>query len=737
MGPVFLWGEMLSLTALGLEASSVLGGSSIDLIRGVIAGAVVVGAAFLAGFAVLRRGSAAACALVMVVAAGALEFAALGFFPSLPPAIVVLLQGVFAAAALIFLSSAIRSARNNAILGGVMFAAALSLIGLGVLNIVLQADLSGLMRSGLFGVGAFAILLSAYEAFRGDAGAQLILPGALIAVVGPIAAMTMSGGSLTLAPHGLFIFGVLTASLVSLAEGLTPRVTGWPLETHPVDSTNGAVSHSAPTQSELLRVSENQLAQVLDYSGVAVWDWTHNDAHQTNSFGQLMGADGDGVFTPEALRSFVHKNDLGKFDASVFGKIDSDGGFDQSVKLHNGNQVRMRGARAIDANGELERLVVFLEPVNHRKNGGGSSEKKTLAASTVASAASAGAGLKSDAAEKNDAGKKDAKLADVDGPIVERRKDPETDRRKPRASLPELAAQVTTALKKKKLEAAFQPIVDLKSERVVGYEALIRWPEGAEEAPNAGPEDIVRAAQAAGLGHDLARMMLTSAAAFLAKTLKGKKQDQVFAALNVSVGQIMESGFVDDVKKAISSNKLPAGALVLELTEAEQINDVSKATAVFEKLRKAGAALAFDDFGAGFSSLSNLQKFTFDYLKIDKSFIGELTSAAAEDDGGAAKIVASVAGLGKDLGMKVIAEGIESREAAETALSMGCHFGQGFLFGGPELEGAEGKKRQSSKEPAQEKPNSIAALRSRNSDVDDTPERKRGWKSIWSKGGLR
>jgi len=725
---------MISLTVLGLEFSSILGGGSLDLARGAIAGAIVVGAAFLAGFAVLRRGSAAACALLMVVAAGGLEFAALGFFPSPPSAIIVLLQGVFAASAIIFLSSAIRSARNNAILGGVMFAAALTLLGLGVLNIALHSDLSGLMRAGLVGVGALAVILSAYEAIRGDTGAQLILPGALIAAAGPAAATLLGGEAFPLLSHALFTFGVLTASLVSLAEGITPRITGWPLqpgaagrdfiEKH--DDTPS--TPDAPTQSELLRVSENQLAQVLDYSGVAVWDWTRGDAHQTRSFGKLMGAAGEEVFTPEALRSFIHKSDIARFESKILDQNEGDGGFDIALKLHNGEPVRMRGARAIDKAGGLERLVVLLERTRESKR---SINRPQSANKDPALALAAGAAAVPTLKPKRRAENNKQEAIAKGGKSTERRANVGGDRRTAKTSLPELTAQVTVALNKDRLEAAFQPIVDLKNDQIVGYEALVRWPDGVEEAPNAGPEDIVRAAQAAGKGRDLVRMMLTAAASFMAKKLKSKQDRPLFVALNVSVTQLLEESFIDDVRKAISSNKLPGGALVLELTEAEQITDAAKCAAVFAKLKKTGAALAFDDFGAGFSSLSNLQKFSFDYLKIDKSFIGELTDNDKKDDGGASKIVASVAGLGRDLGMKVIAEGIENSEAANIARSMGCHFGQGFLFGEAKLEGAGGADRRPAKGALIERK---THSNSRGRPAEEKPERKRGWSSLWSKG---
>jgi EAL domain-containing protein (putative c-di-GMP-specific phosphodiesterase class I) len=119
---------------------------------------------------------------------------------------------------------------------------------------------------------------------------------------------------------------------------------------------------------------------------------------------------------------------------------------------------------------------------------------------------------------------------------------------------------------------------------------------------------------------------------------------------------------------------------VLELTEADAVSDSALAGDVFRKLKNSGVALAFDDFGAGFTCLSNLRKYDFDYLKIDKSFTSDL-----ESGGDGAKIVGSLASLGKDLGLKVIVEGIESKSASSKARHIGCAYAQGYAFGKPLL----------------------------------------------------
>ena len=198
---------------------------------------------------------------------------------------------------------------------------------------------------------------------------------------------------------------------------------------------------------------------------------------------------------------------------------------------------------------------------------------------------------------------------------------------------------------------------------------------------------------------ELAKIMLAQSAAFLAEKLKTEKRGDLFVAMNVSWGQMSAPGFADAVRDAIAKYSLPKNALVLELTEGDAVTDDDRAASrVFKSLKAAGAALAFDDFGAGFSCLTNLRKYDFDYLKIDKSFADDL-----EKGGEGAKIVRSLAGLGKDLGLKVIVEGVESKDAVKAALDMGCAYGQGYALGKP-MEAAPLELKEDKKEAKKEPP---------------------------------
>lgn len=626
-----------------VDGAALSAAPAFELGRGAIAGAFIVAAAFLAGYAAIRRSGLAVCALLMVLGAAALEFSWLGFFSAMPGNVAVMILGLFAAATIIFLSASIGAAKYNALLGGVMFTAALVIAGMGLINFIDRINVAPLMRWSVFGVGGFAVFLALTQALRGDTGARLILPGIVLAIVaplvGPLGAVSAEG--LHLLPHGLFTLGVLSASLVSLTESAAPRMNAGASHFEPAHSFAGADEPAAFAHSSSARrkeraeiVLDSQLARVLDYAGVAVWDWSPELIDQTESLPGLLGADSTAPFTPDALRNFIHKEDIARFEKEVLAPID--GPFDVALKLFDGRKVRMRGARAAsEDSGALERLVAFIET-----------------ASPIF---------------------KPSKLSGVDGAKVQKATEAAIV---PTAASP-LVRKMADALDNGDIIAAFQPVVSLKDDKTVGYEALARW-RGQENGAAEGPEIFVKAADIAGKGGTLARTMLDQAAAFLAEKQKKDKRSDLFVAMNVTWGQMREAAFADAVREAISKYGLPKNALVLELTEGDAVTDHVQAGNVFGALKAAGAALAFDDFGAGFSCLSNLRKYNFDYLKIDKSFAADLDSR-----GDGAKIVGSLAALGKDLGLKVIVEGVESKSAAKAAAQLGCAYGQGFALGAP------------------------------------------------------
>ena len=614
-----------------------------ELARGAIAGAFIVGAAFLAGTAAIKRSGLALCALFLVIGAGALQFSAIGLAPAITGNVYAFGQALFAALILIFLSASIGAARNNAVLGGLMFSAALVIAGMGLINFVGRINVTPLIEAALIGVGGFAVLLSVMQTVKGDAGARLILPGVLLAAAAPFVGALGIGEAtgVSMLSQGLFALGVLGASTVALTE--TP-VSGTPALRPAPDLAAFATEPAAPRAATIADIQshagerdeivlDSQIARVLDYSGVAIWDWGPEGIDQTESLPSLLGADSTAPFTPESLRNFIHDDDAARFEAEVLSPID--GPFDSILMLFDGRKVRLRGARAAnEVDGSLERIVAFIETATPlftpSKNNG--VEEKTVRKATEAA-------------------------------IVP-------------AATSAAAVRMAEALDKGEVRAAFQPIVSLGDNKTVGYEALARWRDDETTEPL---EALVQAAESAGKGMALAQQMLSSAGAYLADKLKADRKSNAFVAINCSWGQMRDPAFAEMVKETIETYALPKKALVLELTEADAVSDEALAGNIFKALTDAGAALAFDDFGAGFTCLSNLKKFDFDYIKIDKSFTADLDA-----NGDGAKIVTALAGLGKDLGLKVIIEGVETKRAAKAAQEAGCAMGQGFLFGAPE-----------------------------------------------------
>lgn len=618
---------MIEIVMAAVAAPALGASGPMDVGRGVIAGALIVAASFMAGQAVLRRSGVAGYAFAMLVAAAGFLLVSLGLLPEIAARTQLLFLCLFMAAALLFIASAVRPVRGSAILGAAIFTGALTLAGIGVFTVFSPVDMSGIVRSSMIVTGLVSAALAGLFMSR-DQGARIVLPGVVITLLSP--ALTLfSGNAFPIAAYGVFAVGVVAASLVALTEGASSRFRDLGLHAEPA-AAPGPVVHAPAPKQDRIRASENQLAQVLDYSGVAVLDWSPDGAHQTDSLGVLLGADINAAFSPQALLAFIHKDDVAKFESRVLDSRGGDGAFDVVVRLHDQRPVRFRGARAVTSDGAIERLVAFVEnaPEAARKPvsifGGG--------AAPVATARAA-------------------------------------------ASDP-LTAAFAEALDKGEIVTVFQPIVALDTGKVAGFETLARW-RNADGSERAGADELVRAAHAAGKQDALAALVLKNATDFLCDRIHADKKD-IFVAMNVSIRQAQSPLFAEAVRALISDHKLKPKALVLELTETEALTDIEAATRAFRALAEAGAALALDDFGAGFSSLSHLKQFKFDYLKIDKQFIGDLTG-----DKGSGKIAKALASLAQDLGVAVIAEGVESKEMGDIARAAGCAFGQGYAYGGP------------------------------------------------------
>jgi c-di-GMP-specific phosphodiesterase len=237
-----------------------------------------------------------------------------------------------------------------------------------------------------------------------------------------------------------------------------------------------------------------------------------------------------------------------------------------------------------------------------------------------------------------------------------------------------LEADLRGAIARGEIKPYFQPVVRLSTGALSGFEALARWIH-----PRRGmlpPDEFLPLIEEMGLMSELgAHMMHTSAKQLAAWRDAHPAMGALTVSVNLSTGEIDRPGLVADVAETLRVNRLPRGALKLEVTESDIMRDPERAAVILRTLRDAGAGLALDDFGTGFSSLSYLTRLPFDTLKIDRYFVRTMGGNA-----GSAKIVRSVVKLGQDLDLEVVAEGVENAEMARALQSLGCDYGQGFGY---------------------------------------------------------
>jgi diguanylate cyclase (GGDEF)-like protein len=235
-----------------------------------------------------------------------------------------------------------------------------------------------------------------------------------------------------------------------------------------------------------------------------------------------------------------------------------------------------------------------------------------------------------------------------------------------------LEEQLRAAVERKQLELHYQPIVALADGRVVGWEALLRWRR--EDGSLCMPDHFIPTAENMGLITEFGRWVLAVACADLA-TEPGQARR---VAVNVSPRQLQETGFAAFVEAQLQANGLRPEQLELEITERVVMDDSSATEANLKALCALGIRLSIDDFGTGYSALGYLQKYPFNTLKIDRSFV-----TAALDQANAARLVDTIIAMGHGLGLEVIAEGIETPEQLAFLAAAGCELGQGYHFGRP------------------------------------------------------
>jgi diguanylate cyclase (GGDEF)-like protein len=239
-----------------------------------------------------------------------------------------------------------------------------------------------------------------------------------------------------------------------------------------------------------------------------------------------------------------------------------------------------------------------------------------------------------------------------------------------------LETELRRALERDEIVLLYQPIVWLEDRTVAGFEALMRW-----DHPKMGrlsPSEFIAIAEEIGVIVDLGLFALERTARQLTQWQRAtRSRYPVFASVNISSRQLLRHDLIHDLRAVLARHGPARGSLKLELTESLVMENPEHAAQMLARIRELGAGLALDDFGTGHSSLAYLQRFPFDTLKIDQSFV------RTTGKGKRPVILRSIIALAHDLGMDVIAEGAETDSDAVELYQLGCEYAQGYVFGEP------------------------------------------------------
>jgi len=232
------------------------------------------------------------------------------------------------------------------------------------------------------------------------------------------------------------------------------------------------------------------------------------------------------------------------------------------------------------------------------------------------------------------------------------------------------------ALEREEIAILYQPIVRLEDRSVAGFEALARW--NHPKLGRLAPMEFITIAEETGLIVELGLFVLDRAARQLSAWQRTvRHREPLFTSVNVSSRQLLRHDMIQDLRTVLARVPLSRGSLKLELTESAVMENPEHAAQMLHRIRELGAGLALDDFGTGYSSLAYLQRFPFDTIKIDQSFV------RMSAKGTRPVILRSMIALAHDLGMDVVAEGAETDSDAVELFQLGCEFAQGFAFGEP------------------------------------------------------
>lgn len=242
----------------------------------------------------------------------------------------------------------------------------------------------------------------------------------------------------------------------------------------------------------------------------------------------------------------------------------------------------------------------------------------------------------------------------------------------------EIEEAIVNANIEKEFYLVFQPQIDFKAKRVMGAEALIRW--NSSKVANVSPQDFIPVAENNGIIFELGRFIIKEALSFASTIIHKFDLPNFKISINLSPNQFHDVQLIEGILHELKSKEVEPSNLVLEITEGLLLESSKEVEQLMNKITKTGMTISMDDFGTGYSSLSYLRQFPFNHIKLDKSFIDDLV-----DKPECEALVGSSIELAHALNMKVVAEGIESKEQAEKLCALKCDFQQGFYFSKPLL----------------------------------------------------
>lgn len=237
-----------------------------------------------------------------------------------------------------------------------------------------------------------------------------------------------------------------------------------------------------------------------------------------------------------------------------------------------------------------------------------------------------------------------------------------------------LEKELRQAVARHELELHYQPLVSLSRDRISGMEALVRW-----RHPTHGlvaPSRFIHSAEEAGIIHEISRWVLETGCAQMAAWRR--QFPELSLTANLSPRDFEHPDLADTVSRVLARHGLPPASLELEVSESLLCSDVQHVAPCLKDLRDLGVGISLDDFGTGYSSLGYLQRFPVDEIKIDRSFVIDVDSKAGNQ-----ALVSAIVGLGRALGLSVVAEGVETDAQAARLRHLGCDVLQGFLYARP------------------------------------------------------